>query len=93
MDIFQRNSMALNAPQVAPISLGQFGLPRPDLSQTSPMNTAGGLPLPNMGQGTAAPTPPQNFLSQTELNALGFGRGRKGIMDDVENPWTPKWMV
>lgn len=90
MDIFQRNSMALGGPQVAPISLGQFGLPRPDLSQTSPMNTAGGLPLPGLGQGTT-PTPPQNFLSPTELNALGGGRGRAPMFDDQPNPWQPKW--
>lgn len=69
-DIFQRNSMMLGTPQVAPISLGQYGLPRPDLSA---MNSAGGLPLPNLG---ITPEPAQNFLSSTEMNALmGSGAG------------------
>ncbi len=57
--------MALGAPQVAPISLGQYGLPRPDMSG---MNTAGGLPIPDLGQG-----PAQNFLSPAEIGALGGG--------------------
>jgi len=77
-DVFQRNSMALGAPQIAPISLGQFGVPRPDLSMTSPMNTAGGLGIPNLG---TPGTPAQNFLSPAEIAALGGSGGRGKVPD------------
>jgi hypothetical protein len=77
-DIFQRNSMALGASGPAPISLGQFGVPRPDTSMTSPMNTAGGLPLPDLGQGA-----PVNLLSPNELTAMqGWpGVGNRNFRD------------
>lgn len=89
-DVMQRNSMMLSTPQVAPISLGQWGLPRPDVSFASPLNTAGGVGIPDLGQG-AALQPPQNFLSPTELNALGGGGswgsmgawGRSGISGEM----------
>jgi hypothetical protein len=83
-DIFQRNSMALGASGPAPISLGQFGVPRPDTSMTSPMNTAGGLPLPELGAGA-----PVNLLSPTELTAMhGFpGVGSRSFNDLRGTPY------
>lgn len=73
--ILQRNAAMFTQPQAAPISLGQYGMPRLDMSQ---FNTVGGLGVANAQ--TPAPTQPatvgapaQNFLAPNEWSAIGFG--------------------